>query len=134
MTEKKIIATKVAEEDRLEFLPAVFGNKFLSAEGLVYRLMGALCDAYNGGYWEFYKLDNGGFFMAPTAEKMDISWAGNYYSGQVSGQAAGIIASLFAINTIANEDGDEKMTNAYYHLLDFACQHPEASDILGAID
>lgn len=134
MNEKKITATKVSDDARMEFLPTVFGKHFLTGETLVYHFMGKLCCDYEGSMWEFYSLSNGGFYLAPRIEKMYLAWADNYFEGAASGDAAGIIASLFAINTLANKTGEDKMIDAYYHLLDFACQHPESSTILSAID
>lgn len=134
-TEEKITATMVAsEEGRMKFLPRVAGNQFLKLEGLIFHFMGKLCGDYKGSMWEFYDLSNGGFYLAPRIEKMNLAWADNYFEGTVSGDAAGIIASLFAINTLANLNACEKMTDAYYALLDFACQHEEAGEILSAID
>src|SRR5690554_1257973 len=102
-TEEKITATMVSEEGRMAFLPRVAGNQFLKLEGLIFHFMGKLCCDYEGSTWEFYDLSNGGFYLAPRIEKMYLAWADNYFEGAASGDAAGIIASLFAINTLANK-------------------------------
>ena len=57
-----ITATKVADEDRLNFwLQHVGMAKMLSFERHVFCWMKRLCPHYDGGFWEFYDLSNGGF-------------------------------------------------------------------------
>jgi len=43
----------------------------LYGENLVYLWMKKLCDEYNGGYWTYYKLSNGGYYMAPASYNMN---------------------------------------------------------------
>jgi hypothetical protein len=63
-----------------------------------------------------------------------MAWEGNYYQGEMSADAAGITASLFSINELANRTSDDSLINAYHLLLDFAREHEEAQEILSAID
>lgn len=63
------------------------------------------------------------------------------HEGNVSGDAAGIIATMYALNTLiyhCHEKGmsalQGTLTRHYYQLRDFACEHPEGSQIFGAID
>lgn len=132
----KIVATEVPEDKRLFVLPEFFGfNLMLRAEALVYGWMSKLSIDYTGGGWNFYKLDNGGFYMAPSEEKAwRIAVGGNGYEGTVSDDAAGIIATLFMLGQIVGELQTEAMAEAYYALLDFATEHAEQAAILNAID
>lgn len=137
---EEIVATLVDDENRLDFLPTFFGPRFmLHGETLIYAWMRKLCSAYNGGYWKFYTLSNGGFYMAPAKESnLAMVIASNGFEGELSADAAGIIATLFALNQLATEqDGShlgDVLTNRYHHLRNFAKNHAEAVEIFRAID
>jgi len=134
-TETPITAERVPEEKRLDFLPSLFGRHYMRGEMLVYSYMEKLCNAYNGGYWEFYQLNNGGGFLVPSMTgPLQICWPDNCFEAEMSTEAAGITASLFALNRIANESGEDARIEQYYTLLDFALEHPEGSRIRAAID
>lgn len=127
----------VGDEQRLDFLPEFFGaNLMLVGESYVYNFMGWLSTAdYKGGYWNFYKLTNGGFYLAPhMSKKLRLSWAGNGYEGVVSADAAGVIATLFALGLLAERYSDERLVDLYHHLRDYVAFHPESSEIYAAID
>ncbi|WP_236873524.1 antirestriction protein [Burkholderia sp. PAMC 26561] len=107
----------------------------LKGEFLVYGWLGKLSEDYGGGLWNFYDLSNGGFYMAPCDEKrFKIDVSGNYFSGEMSADAAGIVASLFAQCDLANRYGIDKLINQYHWLRDFAIQHAESNLIMRAID
>lgn len=132
----KIVATLVPEEKRLSVLPDFFGfAQMLRAEALAFAYMSKLSIDYTGGYWHYYKLDNGGFYMAPAMDiPMRVEWAGNGYEGTMSADAAGIVATLFMIGHLAHEVRTEAMAEAYTNLLDFATEHAEQAAILNAVD
>lgn len=132
----KIVATLVPEDQRLSILPKFFGlAQMLRAEALTYGWMTKLSIDYTGGYWHYYTLDNGGFYMAPSEEKpWRIAVNGNGFEGSVSADAAGIIATLFMIGQLCGELQTEAMADAYHALLDFATEHAEQAAILNAID
>ena len=76
-------------------------------EPLVYAWLDRLSADYNGGQWDFFELSNGGFYMAPVMPgPLRIDVHGNYYSGTVSADAAGVIATLFALGQLAAEVTD----------------------------
>lgn len=131
-----ITAQRVPLEKRMEFLPRHFGMaKMIFAEQRIYNAMRSLCEDYTGGRWEFYDLSNGGFYMAPDVEgKLHLAWPGNWFSGDMSADAAGIVACLFAINSLLWDAPSEKLEHAYYALREFAYEHAEAQLILAAID
>jgi hypothetical protein len=73
--------------------------------------------------------------MAPSGDrrfKVDVS--GNGFTSELSADAAGIVASLFAFCYLANRVGDDKSINQYHWLRDFAIEHAEAGLIMRAID
>lgn len=85
-----IKAYRVAEKDRLDFLPRYFTPRWmLRGESLVYAWMRRLSPDYQGGYWEFYKLSNGGFYMAPSPDReaLRLVVSANYFDEVVSADA-----------------------------------------------
>ncbi|KXU94151.1 hypothetical protein CR51_27135 [Caballeronia megalochromosomata] len=134
-----IIATQVPESRRLAFMPAAFTPlMMMRAEGLTYHQASLLSRQYSGGYWEFYTLSNGSFYLAPTcAERFDVSVDGNGYEGDVSADAFGIIVTMFVYGALAFIDDEalrEKFGEHYHQLRAFAIEHAEGSAILAAID
>lgn len=129
-----ITSTKVATEDMGDTLPTLFPHLFLVFENSVYSFMEKICAEYQGGFWEFYTLSNGGFYMAPLRNKV-VSIAipfGNDFSDKLSMDAAGIVATLMAYCQLSEVDA--RMTEHYHRLLEFARLHTEANKILAAID
>lgn len=130
----------VADKDRFTFLPSLFGYRFMvRGEELVYQWLDALTEDYTGGYWHFYALTNGGFYMAPsTRKRMRLEVGGNGFSGEMSSDAAGLVATLFALGQLAAESQSDRCVDAlidrYYLLRDFSAIHPERRAILQAID
>ena len=138
--EEPVKALLVPGYQRLDFLPTMFGVKLMMrAERAVYGWADQLLENYRGGYWHYYKLSNGGCYLAPGGEdQFTVRVDGNGFSGNVSADAAGIITTLFALGELAGETegtatGD-KMIDAYHRLREFAIEHPEANAILRAID
>ena len=125
--------TKIADECMGNFLPSLFGMKCIKVEILVFSFMDYLSPDYKGGSWAFCRLSNGGFFMFPNrAEPFCIKVNGNGFSGELSAEAAGIVACLFALCAFAEES--EQGAEHYHLLRDFAIDHPEAGLIFQAID
>jgi hypothetical protein len=134
--ESSIVASLVPEAQRLSFLPRHFGRQMMIFEQDLYTHMSQLCADYTGGYWNFYDLSNGGCYLAPSGvESYRLSVLGNGFEGRLSGDAAGITATLFAMNTLAFRYPQQAQhSERYYRLRDFACIHAEARPILAAID
>lgn len=129
-----ITAAIVPEASRLLALPLAFGNLGLWVESMTYEWMNRLDPEYMGGIWEFYTLSNTGFYMAIRDGKSQVIIAPNEYQGEVSADAAGIIATLYALNTLANRTESEPVIEKYYLLRDYAKAHSEGDEILAAID
>jgi Antirestriction protein len=102
----------------------------------LYTHMSQLCADYSGGYWNFYDLNNGGCYLAPSgAQSYRLTVSGNGFEGCLSADAAGITATLFAINTLTFRFPHLRQhIDRYYQLRDFACTHAEAPLIMAAID
>ena len=135
--EEPIIASLVAEDERLAFLPKFFKSKImLKAESLTYGWMREFCSLYKGGYWNFYTLSNGGFYMAPVMDSALIMLRCdmNGFKGRLSSHAAGIIVTLYMLNYLVCDEENEYLIPAYYQLREFASQHAEKKLIYQAID
>ena len=131
-----VAANIVAEGDRLSFLPAFFGPRLMMrGESLVFGWLDALSEDYNGGFWHYYTLSNGGFYMAPATDKrMRLAVEGNWFEGEMSADAAGIVATLFALCQLAAETEDGRIIDLYHLLREFLDDHPEGGLIFRAID
>jgi len=131
-----IVATLVPEHQRLAFLPRHFDTHMMVFERQLYSQLRHLCADYDGGWWNFYDLSNGGCYLAPSgAELYRISVSGNGFEGSLSADAAGITATLFAMNTLTFRFPRlAQHAERYYQLRDFAYTHTEARLILAAID
>lgn len=131
-----VTAQKIKAAQRLRALPKYFGMQhMMKAESAIFDALESMSVDYNGGYWEFYELSNGGFYMAPVSPKeFKVVCGGNYFSGTLSADAAGIVASLFAINGLVWTTQEGRFSDLYHALRDFASHHPEAGLILSAIN
>jgi hypothetical protein len=129
----KIEATLVPPAARLEVLPRHFGRLMSVFEGRVFDWMGWLCPTYSGGYWDFFELSNGGFYMAVQGPPIPLR-SENGFEAEMSREAAGITACLFACSHLSFRYDDETLARHYHWLLDFARDHAEASLIFAAID
>ena len=130
-----ITKTKVPDDERMEFLPRKLGKLFLKFEMSVYAHMDNLCPEYRGGFWEFYDLSNGGFYMAyDHEESLRVVFPFNYFDEEMSADAASIAANLFALNSLTWDTRSEQAIDAFYALRDFAAEHPEGAKIMRVID
>ncbi len=87
----KPVTLNVEECDRLSFLPYLFGNDFLYAEAYVYALAQKMMPEYQGGFWHFIRLPDGGGYMMPDGDRFHMVNGANWFDRTVSADAAGII-------------------------------------------
>jgi hypothetical protein len=129
--------SRLNELARLSHAGKLFGVYFTHVETLVYRVAGALSREYDGGYWDFYALSHGGFYQAPNADRPFYVVCDNMFEGALSADALGITACLYAYSHLSFSRNRElgQMFAQHYHLLrEYMLEHPEAGDILQAID
>ncbi|WP_347251921.1 antirestriction protein [Legionella sp.] len=131
-----IISSRVSNKLRLDFLTKHFGFPLLSkVDHTVDSWMRALCEHYQSGPWYVHELSNDGFYLVPACEdQFLISIPTNGFLERVSADAAGIIATLFALNYLCSKSPSYIFYDNYYLLLDFAYEHKEAENIFAAID
>lgn len=130
-----VVAQQVDDSERMLALPRHFGQRLLIFEGTVYDFMRRFAADYDGGYWQFYELSNGGFYMAPDGRPFRFSIDTNGYEGEMSADAAGITVCLFACSHLSFRYSEDNVFGDHFHFLrEFAAEHAEASAIFAAID
>jgi len=130
-----ITKTLYPEQKRLDYLPRFLGKHFLSYENAIYDHMGTSSPDYKGGYWDYYTLSNGGFYMALSqSEPLKMACVSNYFEGEMSADAASIGVNLFVLNAFAWQVNAEKYSEAFHGLRDYVLEHEEAAKILSFID
>jgi Antirestriction protein len=135
VTSQRIEAREVTNGERMQMLPRHFGRHMLTVENAVYTFMRRLAPQYAGGYWTYLKLSNSGFYLAPQSDTVfNICVEGNGFEGEMSADAAGITACLFALSHLSFQITDEDIANHFHYLREFALSHAEAGTILAAID
>lgn len=138
MTQSIITRQQVSTNQRIQHTADLFGIRFpLNLEPAIYEFTGNMAPKYNGAYWEFYNLTNGGFYMAPSSDKHYLVNCGNGFEGKLSADALGITACLYAYSHLSfssNTAFAEICTNHYHWLRAYMLEHKEASAILSAID
>lgn len=104
-------------------------------ESAVQGWLRRLSARYRGSPWRLLSLSNGGLYFAPeVSSPVSLHWSGNGFRGDVSADAAGIVATLFALSTMAHADGDEVLDRLYFLLREHAFAHRERKSIIRAVD
>ena len=127
----------VPEDQRLEVAKRLFGMAFpLQLEPVVYGITDRMAQEYSGGYWDFYTLSNGGFYLSPSEDRIFHVKCQNMYEGDLSADALGIVACEYAFINLSFSLSDIAREYArHYHLLrEYSMEHPEVREILGATD
>ncbi|KTQ96326.1 antirestriction protein [Aureimonas ureilytica] len=129
-------AELVPDEHRMDFLPTLFGLRLLMVgENAVYSFLKRLSPDYGGGFWEFLQYEGKPLYLRPASDRrFRMACEPNDYGGEVSADAAGVIATLFALSHLSFSDPSDRMAKAYQRLYAFAAHHPEAPEIFAAID
>lgn len=130
-------ATLVPDHRRGKFLPTLFGHRlFIVAEAAVYTIMERLSpDDYRGGFWNFYEHHDQPLFLAPTSRpRYRIESGLTEFRGEVSAEAAGIIATMFTLSHLTFQYEFDLLVESFHRLRDNLDGHPEASEIFQAID
>jgi hypothetical protein len=127
----------VPESERMAFVDKLFGLSYvLKLEPTVFRFAEQLAANYDYGYWEFFSLNNGGFYFAPRTDTIYIVSCDNGFDGQMTADALGVTACLYAYSNLSFDDGVFAQTcaNHFHWLREFAMDHAEVRSILRAID
>lgn len=128
----------ISETGRMDFADKLFGLHYvLKLEPTVFQFAEHLAaPQYNGGYWQFFELSNGGFYMALRSDTLFSVSCDNGFEGQMTADALGVTACLYAYSNLSFGDGAFSQTCAehYHWLREYAMEHAEVRSILRAID
>lgn len=137
-TETTDTRTLVPEDRRLAVTAEVFGVWFPTRiEPVVFSFAERLSRDYKGGYWEFWTLSNGGFYMAPAGDQSFHVICENQFEGDLSADALGITACLYTYSNLSFSGPDvfaDVCFDQYHWLREYLMGHPEVMAILAATD
>lgn len=136
-TSTHITCQLVPDDQRVSMTETLFGINFpMQLEPFIYFMADMICEDYDGGYWNFYMLSNGSFYMAlHSASTFHVSCE-NGYQGELSAEAFGIVCTLYAYSHLSFGKGQfaETCADHFHRLREFMLGHVEAGAILRAID
>ena len=127
----------VAGNQRVNITADLFGAYFpMRLEPFVYAMTSKLSDDYSGGYWHFYTLSNGGFYMSPESDGQFQVISENGHECFMSADALGITTCLYSYSHLSfgEDEFSEICANQYHLLREYMLDHAEARSILGSID
>src|SRR5665647_688086 len=116
----------VPDDDRMQHTAELFGINFpMRLEPTVFDMAGRLAAEYHGGYWQFYALSNGGFYMAPRSDTLFAVSCENGFEGKLSADALGIAACLYAYSHLSFSEGEfaETVSQHYHWLREYMIEH-----------
>ena len=125
------------DAQRMSHTAKLFGIHFpMRLEPFVFGITERLSADYQGGFWQFYALSNGGFYMAPDSDTTFRVSCENGYEGDMSADALGITACLYAYSNLSFSEGSfaETCAQHYHWLREYAMEHAEVAAILRATD
>ncbi len=129
-----ITKTRIAK-GRTAILPKYFDNQFIRFEMAIYSLAEHFIKEYRGGFWEFYSLSNGGFYMAFNSDKpVTFDNPDNYFCKEMDADTASIVVNLYVNSLLSFDYPDAPFGERYHQLRDYALELPEAGIIALAID
>jgi hypothetical protein len=129
--------TLVPEEQRMEVVDRLFGLRFpLELEPYIFGITDRMAASYDGGLWIFHQLSNGGFYMSPDDNCTYHVVCDNFYQGDLSADALGIVACSTAYSHLSFSGGAFSHTYAdhYHRLREFMFEHQEVRNIIQATD
>lgn len=132
----RIVARMVTDHvERMRCLPEVAGGDYLLLEHTVYNMLGMICKHYDGGVWDYYKLSNGGVYMAPDRMgDFELLVPGNGFEGIVDAECAGLIATAMAYSHLSFDIPGDCFPRAFVQLSKFIYQHRYAGAMFAALD
>lgn len=137
-TDYRVAVNVISDAQRPDFWFNYFGKikGWATFEVVTFTTLGQFCEAYNGGYWEYCSLSNGGAFIYPdiNADTLTLFNMHNGNEALVSCEAAGIVVCLILYSIWSFQTKSEVMCDRFYQLRDYALQHPESAAIFHLID
>ncbi|HHH3118217.1 TPA: antirestriction protein, partial [Citrobacter freundii] len=136
-----LIKEQTTDLGRLVFHTMLFGEFCEHANVAAVAFMKRFCDKYETGYWNYYKVGRNSGFMCPETDETYYFEMSNYFSGNVSAEAAGIIVTLYVLQTCFDAAWTRQDSSLCDHfreamdtLKDYAATTDESRSIFRAID
>jgi hypothetical protein len=135
-----MIITKklVTAQKRTSHTARLFGLHFpMHLEPVVYTITDRIAEDYLGGFWDFWELSNGGFYMSPRSDKRFNVGCDNGYGGEMSVDALGITVCLYAYSNLSfgtESQFTQTCAQQYHWLRDYALDHDDSGAIFRAVD
>ena len=137
-TQTTVTRTLVPEDQRLVITEKLFGTWFpMRIEPVVFSFAERLSKGYTGGFWDFFTLSNGAFYMAPSGDGRFHLLCENQFEGDLSADAFGITVCLYAYSNLSFSGPDafaDVCFDHYHWLREYMMDHPEVEAILRATD
>lgn len=128
----------VPEDQRLAITDKLFGIRYpLELEPAIFNFTERLSEDYKGGYWDFFLLSNGGFYLSLAGDRTYHVISDNFLEGDLSSDALSLAACLNAyshLSFVGSAAFSDTYTDHYHRLLEFAMYHEETKFILKIID
>ncbi|HFC7422706.1 TPA: antirestriction protein [Neisseria meningitidis] len=125
MSELTITERVASETERMDFLPSRLGNATHLFESRLFSWAEQTAKNYDGGYWDFVELSNGGFYCRPEDDKI-------YHCENIAGKTAdvkndviGLFATCAALADISWHVKDDRILQYYEAVRAFIALHPE---------
>lgn len=115
----------------------LFGIHFpLQIEPTIFGITERMAEDYHGGYWDMFTLSNGGFYISLAENRVYHVKCDNRFEGDLSADALGITATLYAYSHLSFSNGRFGRVSAchYHRLREYMFEHPEVRNILSATD
>ncbi|MEX6116005.1 antirestriction protein, partial [Providencia stuartii] len=105
-------------------------------EGDIFNMMAKCCQTYQGAFWEFSMLSNGGAFIWPDMLEPSLQMFNphNGNEAELSPEATGIAVCLMVYSIWLFKTESSVLIEYFYQLRDYAMQHPEQAQIFHLID
>lgn len=132
----RISAILCSNDERRSFTSELFGPVLkLQGKSLVLDVHKQMTGRSYSGHWHYFKLSNTGLYMAPSKNEVHpITWGGNGLIEELTSDASGIVATLFALNAIHQKYGDWQPGVLFDSLWVFAREHAESEKIFRILD
>ncbi|HHU4680955.1 TPA: antirestriction protein, partial [Escherichia coli] len=136
-----LIKQETTELGRLVFHTLLFREYCEYANLAAVSFMKRFCDKYETGYWSYFKVGSNSGFMCPDAHEFYHFEMPNYFSGNVTAEAAGIIVTLYVLQSCFDAAWKRQDSGLCDHfreamdtLKDYAATTDESHSIFRAID
>ena len=131
-------STLVAEGDRITCIEDIFGILFpMRIEPFIYSITEHISGDYNGGYWHYNTINNGGFYMYPESGEMFHVICSNGFIGDVTGEVLGVSACMYAYSHLSFSE-DQQLSalcsNHYYLLREYVYGMDQVDVVMAICD